>query len=393
MKRVMFDLLFSQPLDGTKFHGGGEYIKRVFLELVKKYSTIVHIVAFYNYDEFLDDWIKELIYEYEIETVNIRNLAELQTYLKKEKIDVFYTGMPYSYSEEILPKEIERIATFHGMRATECPHDQYEYKYADTTIKRIKSYAHYFLRETPIGYSKDRWNSILKYEKCISAFNKIICDSEHTKYSLLNYFTNIKSDDIEVYYPPLKISSTSKNLIEKYYDYGKYILILGANRWQKNAYRGITAIDDLYNRGKITNVKTVVVGNFPTAIKKEISNLDKFVFYDYVKTDDLECLYQNCSVFLYSTLNEGFGYPPLEAMRYGKTCVVSAVCSLTEICGNAVYYINPYDIGEIQNRLLHAIYNPIDENTIMKQLNKVQERQNIDLTRLCLLLVNGGNAV
>lgn len=130
------------------------------------------------------------------------------------------------------------------------------------------------------------------------------------------------------------------------------------------------AIDDLYSKGLIDGIKTHILGNLPESIKRKIKNVDKFVFYGYVDSDELEYQYSHCSIFLYPTLNEGFGLPPFEAMKYGKTCVISAVCSLPEVYGDAVYYCNPYDQMEISNRIMLAVNNRIDPAVINKQIKK-----------------------
>ena len=113
-----------------------------------------------------------------------------------------------------------------------------------------------------------------------------------------------------------------------------------------------------------------------------------FDFYGYVPGDELERAYANCEVFFYPTLNEGFGSPPLEAMKYSKTCIISAVCSLPEIYGAAVYYCNPYDIMEMKNRLLQAIDNKIPVELVISQHNIIREKQNADLRELCEIILS-----
>ena len=108
---------------------------------------------------------------------------------------------------------------------------------------------------------------------------------------------------------------------------------------------------------------------------------------DYVDIDKLESLYKYCDLFLYASLNEGFGMPPLEAMKYGKTCIVSGVCSLPEICGDAVYYVNPYDINEIASRILNAAMVKITPNKVITQYSKIHERQENDLDKLCEFII------
>jgi glycosyltransferase involved in cell wall biosynthesis len=87
---------------------------------------------------------------------------------------------------------------------------------------------------------------------------------------------------------------------------------------------------------------------------KCIKNKDKFIIEGYKDVEELEILYINAHLFLYPTLNEGFGYPPLEAMKYGTYVAVSAITSTTEVYGDAVLYFNPYDINEICNRILQS---------------------------------------
>ena len=80
--------------------------------------------------------------------------------------------------------------------------------------------------------------------------------------------------------------------------------------------------------------------------------------------------------------------PPEEAMKYGKTCVVSGVCSLPEIYGDAVYYVNPYDIGEMKNRILWATKEPIEEKLITKRLEQIINKQKDDLDSLCKTIID-----
>lgn len=387
-KKLLFDLFYSQSLGSVKFHGGGEYIKKVFSVLVERYSEKIEIYVFYNFDKYLDDWIKELIVAQQIKAIDVHSISEVKQIILKYEIDVFYTGLPYEYRKDMFPENIVKIATFHGMRAVECPHDVFEYKYIDRIGGKIKEVIRNALKNTKLGYAHNVETGINNYNKCIEAFDRIMCVSEHTKYSLLNYLPERKLN-VDVLYSPLKVSFAKDKETCLNRDYGEYILILGANRWVKNSYRGIRAIDDMYSRKHLNGIKTVIVGGISKTIYNEIHNKDRFVFLNYVAAEELEELYKNCKIFLYPTLNEGFGYPPLEAMAYGKTCIVSSVCSLPEICGNAVYYVNPFDVGEIQNRIIHGLSQPISPDIVYERYNSVYKRQERDLYKLCDLIAEG----
>lgn len=62
---------------------------------------------------------------------------------------------------------------------------------------------------------------------------------------------------------------------------------------------------------------------------------------------------------------------------------------LPEVCGDAVYYVNPYDIGEIQNRILWALEKPIFKSKIQNQFLRISELQKDGLKRLCFIIMMG----
>jgi len=72
----------------------------------------------------------------------------------------------------------------------------------------------------------------------------------------------------------------------------------------------------------------------------------------YVPDLHLPGLYAGSSAFLYPSLAEGFGFPPLEAMAAGVPVLTSKVTALPEICGAAAIYVDPYDVHSIAESLL-----------------------------------------
>jgi glycosyltransferase involved in cell wall biosynthesis len=71
----------------------------------------------------------------------------------------------------------------------------------------------------------------------------------------------------------------------------------------------------------------------------------------YVSDGELRALYQHAACFVYPSLYEGFGLPPLEAMTCGCPTIVSRSASLPEICGDAALYCDPADAGDIARRI------------------------------------------
>ncbi len=373
--RILFDLLCAQPNDGSsKFHGGGEYAKTIF----ERMTSLIRndsLVVFYNNEKYIDEWVKELLKRKSINVYDeVTNYNEVVHIFDKEDIDVFYSPMPYFDVSLIVPKGVLTIGTFHGLRGVEKPTDIVQRYYGNGGWSTIKC----FIRPLMKKYIVAR--EYKKNAKYLKAFDRVVCVSNHTKYAIKSLYPKLVKE-IKVFYTPSKYiqdSAIDQRIVKE-----KYILIIGCNRWEKNGYRFIKAMENLRNNGQLCEYKVVTVGEFPRAIKKRLQNKDYYIKYDYVQPKILENLYYYCDFFVFISMNEGFGMPPLEAMKYGKTCVVSGVASLPEVCGEAAYYCNPYDIGEIQNRLLMASMEKIPPDKIIAHADRIRSRQVKDLDGVC----------
>lgn len=384
MKRILFDLLGSQPVEGMKFYGGGEYMKTVFNRLVKNHGDECDITVFFSEKLFLDQWIYDLIGDYEIRVIHIDRHMNIKDILEEEEFDVFFSGWPYKYRRNMFPGRVKTIGTIHGLREIEMPIDDYTYLYKNTRKEKVQTYLKKY------AFNKMRQNQIHRYGDCLDALDEIVCVSKHSKYSLINVFPDQVDKNIEVFYTPMKYVKEDMAQVEEIVpEHDDFILILGGDRWIKNAYRAIMAIDEMKQRNLLRDYHVVVVGKPNHEIQASVHNRDEFTFYDYVEPAYLEALYKHCHFFLYPTLNEGFGMPPLEAMKYGKTCIVGAVSSVPEICGDAVYYVNPFDSLEIKNRIIMASEHLIDPEKIRTHLEKINKKQEEDLDRICKKIVKG----
>ena len=79
------------------------------------------------------------------------------------------------------------------------------------------------------------------------------------------------------------------------------------------------------------------------------------IFTGYLTDEDLVEMYNKASIFIYASLFEGFGIPPLEAQSCGCPCIVSNLTSIPEICNNSVVYCNPSSIEDISNKIKYLI--------------------------------------
>jgi glycosyltransferase involved in cell wall biosynthesis len=129
-------------------------------------------------------------------------------------------------------------------------------------------------------------------------------------------------------------------------------LYAGNIKPHKNIDRLIEAYSILRRRG-VEDAKLIIAGEeisrYP-ALRRLVHRfqLHQHVrFFGFVPDATLAALYRLASVFVFPSLYEGFGLPPLEAMAAGVPVVTSNVSSLPEVVGDAAVLIDPMDAGAI----------------------------------------------
>lgn len=376
--KVLYDLTATQPRGKTKYHGGGEYGKTVFKALCET-QNCNDIACIYFEDRELDESMSEVISVNHITKFPIKSFDEINDICEENGIKIFYTALPIAFKRRPVNENVVMKGTVHGLRGMECPGDRYAYKYYSGITKFVRLVKDVF----PFIVLKKHYR---KTREMFDMLDECICVSEHTRYSIKSKFPN-NTTNISVCYTPSKIKNQGEILTKERVAEERYLLLISANRWLKNVYRAVIAIDNLMRRGYLSDYKVKIVGKPSKAIFSAIRNKEKFELYDYVSVEMLETFYQNCDLFIYPTLNEGFGMPPIEAMAYGTTCIVSAVCSLTEIYGDCVYYVDPKDIGELETRILYASENKIPKSKVFEKEREIKNKQVRDLERICKFII------
>lgn len=349
MGRILFDLVACQSNGTSMNHGGKEYGEAVFCEMMKQK---IPLSCIYNSKLELNE--QYLNYCKGTGEVFDTQITSLQDVIETHSFSVFYSALPYALNN-MNWHDTTFIGNIHGLRPIEAFTDRYEYKYSNSVKGLLKAFV------KSIGFIERK-----KKKKFLNRIGEIINNpsfvcltgSDHSKFTLLNYYPSVKPERIAVFYDPLNLVEVdqSYNKSEKYY------LLVSGNRWLKNTYRGIIALDQLISSGRLSDSKIVVTGTIPNMMYlKDISNVDKFIFKSYVTPKELALLYKNAYCLVFLSLSEGFGYPPLEAISRGTPVVCSPLTALYEVYQNSVLYCNPYSIDDIKVKILEMedeiIYN------------------------------------
>jgi len=145
---------------------------------------------------------------------------------------------------------------------------------------------------------------------------------------------------------------------------GDYVLSVGSIQPRKNLVRLIKAYAEL--RGTRTGnkcPKLVIVGRCAWLYDETLRALeqtgvkDSVVLTGYVPESDLPVLYSGALCFIYPSYFEGFGLPPLEAMKCGAPVIVGNATSLPEVVGEAALKVDPFDVTAIAAAMDQLINN------------------------------------
>lgn len=109
-------------------------------------------------------------------------------------------------------------------------------------------------------------------------------------------------------------------------------------------------------------------------IKAEGIDCELVLITKFVSEEELDELYKNALLFVFPSLCEGFGLPPLEAMKRGVAVVSSNAACLPEVLGNAVLYFSPLDTDDMADKIKKALLNEdLRKNLIQKGFEQIKK--------------------
>jgi glycosyltransferase involved in cell wall biosynthesis len=208
---------------------------------------------------------------------------------------------------------------------------------------------------------------------------RILTVSQASKDDILHYL-GVPARKVEVVYNALDERLVSppteediRRVRERFLLTGPFMLYTGNIKPHKNVDRVIEAFSILRQSSAEADLKLLIIGD-------EISkypNLRRLVhrhqlhqhvrFFGFVPDATLAVLYRLAAVFVFPSLYEGFGLPPLEAMAAGAPVVTSNVSSLPEVVGDAALLVDPMDPAAIAAAVSRVLHEPDLRNDLIRR--------------------------
>lgn len=410
--KILFDFLALYQKNGA-----AEYARRVFYALLERVEHLpnaenITITCLFDshhlpaYTEMLPD---NLCHKY-VDFVDIQNgISEINA----QNYDVFFFGCAQNagWNPQLAELTCKSILVFHdcvweefynndiNLYLAHNANDMFHYRATGPRGKKIywdiKSptirFCRWLLHVRQHGILEEGYNML---QSALALFHKredniIVTVSNYSKNSIMYNF-DVKEDKICVKYSPERIYSnkmygmkraTDEKLLRLINSQVKYYLMVSANRQVKNIKKALCAFKVFAKYRLDVFVVTVGYG---------MELFDKHVDLPFLTDSDLYLAYKSCYALLYPSLFEGFGYPPLEAMRFGKPILSSNVCSMPEILADAPIYFSPLYESAIFNALMSlddSNYSYYSKKSA-KQYEEIRKKQEDDLSELVDMILN-----
>jgi glycosyltransferase involved in cell wall biosynthesis len=214
---------------------------------------------------------------------------------------------------------------------------------------------------------------------------RVLTVSETSKHDIMRFF-GTDPGKIDVIYNAFDerfgVEPNEQDVVrvrERYQLHDEFVLYAGNVKPHKNLERVIDAFHLVRQRG-LDHLKLVMIGDDISkyaALRRAVHRyqLHKYVrFLGYLPEETLAVMYRLAAVFVFPSLYEGFGLPPLEAMASGTPVVTSNLSSLPEVAGDAAELVDPYDPSAIAEGIYRVLTN-VDLRCALRRKGLARARQ------------------
>lgn len=217
-------------------------------------------------------------------------------------------------------------------------------------------------------FSRRVFNFLMRHFN--AQIDAIIGDSEFGRQEIIEWYRVASERVHAIYlggaeeYRPLDKETAQQRIKERYGISSPFILDISRHVAHKNIPTLIRAYAQVQQEG--SNVPKLVVVGFRSfayeAAQAEAQRVPRpadILFIDYIAPEDLNALYAAAEIFVFPSLNEGFGLPIVEAFASGTPVITSEATSMPEIAGDAALLVNPQDEADIAQKIKNLLDDPL----------------------------------
>ncbi|WP_163782264.1 glycosyltransferase family 4 protein [Myxococcus vastator] len=226
-----------------------------------------------------------------------------------------------------------------------------------------------------------RWQFRLWLSRSLRVADQVVCVSERTRQDLLARYpeaaprTVVVPNGVDHVHAPA-LDDTSKDFLRALSLPKEYVLYAGSLDVRKNVDLVLDALERLRLRGRPVSLVLAGQSWFGAGrVESRISRMRSEGFevrsLGYQSDAVFYELMRRAAVFVFPSRYEGFGLPPLEAMRLGTPTIVSTAGSLPEVCGDAALSVGPDDANGLARALDRLLHSP-EERRALAERGKAQ---------------------
>ncbi len=342
--------------------GVGTYIRNIVLQLAQLDTTTQYLLIGrrQHLEEFSSLPANFELVEYAAQPESFRTHVHLPFVLRRRRIDILH--MPWFYAPALLPARL--VITVHDLTDVLSP------PVASTSV--VQAGRLFFAR------------------RALKNASRVLSVSHASKRELARAFA-IPESKIEVIYNAVDegflrdpLAADADRILERHAVNYPFVLYAGNIKPQKNLARLIEAFAvakaDLRDHPDLAQLKLIVIGDELTQhpdLRRAVvrSRIREDVrFLGFVPLPVLRVFYARARAFLFPSLYEGFGLPPLEAMAHGTPVLTSNVSSLPEVFSQAALLVNPENVFEIARGIRQILTEGVLRESLERRGRELVER-------------------
>lgn len=293
--------------------------------------------------------------------------------LKKERDVDFYFFVPAGYKgffgdkvHYVTVNSVQRVLPFSSLKRFDLFHSTHQYGRINNPVfaRRVIQTIH----DVNFMYEKHGHKQRDYFTRLRSRIRNA---------GMLTFISHFVQNDVEKYYgidkPAVVVYNGVADLTSAAEEYGgdfgekDYLFHISGLSAKKNVHLLVEMMRYLPDE------KLLIAGNWHSAYGKKLTRrieelqLKNILTAENVDTETKAVMYRNCKGFLFPSLCEGFGLPPVEAMKFGKPVFLSNLSSLPEVGGRHAFYwetLQPEQMAETVKRKLNDIQSQPDADGI-----------------------------